>query len=145
MLLSFQSEAGDREIEEILILAGYLNAENLQSLAYTQEERPNHPDVRPENTQSPARRLLDYFKYYNFNDSSSKVRNTLLVIVILITSATYQPALTPHGGTWQEDYIPSAENNMLSSATKNTTAPKPHIAGQAIMVTHNPIAYIIFL
>ncbi|KAI3683169.1 hypothetical protein L1987_83669 [Smallanthus sonchifolius] len=140
MLQMFQSEAGDREIEEILIKTGALKAVNLQSPAFTQQERPNHHHTRPhERPRSPAKKLLDYFKYNNLNDSPSMVRSTLLVIVILITAATYQPALSPPGGFWQDDSVPS-------SAASNTTATnKPHTAGQAIMLTHNPIAFGIFL
>ncbi|KAI3826833.1 hypothetical protein L1987_00891 [Smallanthus sonchifolius] len=139
-LLMFQSESGDREIVEILIQTGALKAENLQSRADTQGERPNDHHTRPhEHPRSPAKKMLDYFKYNKLNDSPGKVRNTLLVIVILITAATYQPALSPPGGTWQDDYVPS------SPATSNTTATKPHTAGQSIMLTHNPIAYSIFL
>jgi len=139
----FQSEAGDREIDAILIQSGALKAANLQ------EERPNHDhDTRlHEHPKSPAKKLLDYFKYNNLNDSPNNVRNTLLVIVILITAATYQPALSPPGGFWQDDYVPSTVNNSSSSATANSTInyTKPHTAGQAIMLTHNPISYSIFL
>ncbi|KAI3683170.1 hypothetical protein L1987_83670 [Smallanthus sonchifolius] len=132
MLQMFQSEAGDREIEEILIQTGALRAVNLQSPAYTQEERPH------EHPRSPAKKLLVYFKYNNLNDSPSMVRNTLLVIVILITAATYQPALSPPGGFWQDDTVPYTANN-------NTTATKPHTAGHAILLTQNPVAFGIFL
>ncbi|GKD88184.1 ankyrin repeat-containing protein BDA1-like protein, partial [Tanacetum coccineum] len=136
MLLMCRSESGDQDIEEILIQAGALKAENLQSSSYTQGGL-NHPDTQNGNLQSPARKLLDYFKYNNLSDSPSKVRNILLVIVILITSATYQPALSPPGGTWQDDTI--------SSTTNNTTTTKRHTAGEAVMATNNPIAYSVFL
>ncbi|KAI3697258.1 hypothetical protein L6452_30143 [Arctium lappa] len=143
MLLMFQSEAGDREIDEILVQSGALKAGNLQSPEYTQQETPDHRDIISENPRSPSRKLLDYFKYNNLKDSPSKVRNTLLVIVILITAATYQPALSPPGGTWQDDYPPPARN---STAKNNSSTPtKSHTAGEAIMVTHNPVAYTIFL
>lgn len=145
MLLMFQSEAGDREIEEILVKSGALKSENLQSQAYPQEERPNHPDTRHENPRSPARAMLDYFKYNNLKESPTIVRNTLLVVVILITTATYQPALSPPGGAWQDDSIPSAGNNTSSSTANITTSIKRHTAGTAIMGTENPIAYSIFL
>ncbi|XP_023772777.1 ankyrin repeat-containing protein BDA1 [Lactuca sativa] len=133
MLLMFQSEAGDREIEDILIKSGGLKSENLQSPTYTHIERSNHTDTRHEN---PRSNLSDYFKYNNLKDSPNMVRNTLLVIVILITTATYQPALSPPGGAWQDDSIPS---------TNHTISTKSHIAGKAIMGTKNPIAYSIFL
>ncbi|CAH1441077.1 unnamed protein product [Lactuca virosa] len=89
--------------------------------------------------------MLDYFKYNNLNESPSIVRNTLLVVVILITTATYQPALSPPGDAWQDDSIPSAGNNTLSSTTNITASIKRHTAGTAIMGTENPIAYSIFL
>ncbi|CAH1441079.1 unnamed protein product [Lactuca virosa] len=143
MLLMFQSEAGDRETEEILVQAGALKSENIQSPPY--QQGPNHPDTRNENSRSPARAILDYFKYNNLNESPSIVRNTLLVVVILITTATYQPSLSPPGGAWQDDSIPSAGNNTLSSTTNITTSIKRHTAGTAIMGTENPIAYSIFL
>ncbi|KAK1413434.1 hypothetical protein QVD17_35207 [Tagetes erecta] len=135
-LLIFQSEAGDREIEEILIQSGALKAVNLQSPTYTHEERSTNHDaiIAQQHSRSPAKKVLDYFKYSNLNDSPSNVRNTLLVIVILITAATYQPALSPPGGFWQDDLVPS-----------NSTAAKPHTAGEAIMLTHNPISFSIFL
>ncbi|GKG63662.1 hypothetical protein Tco_0645055, partial [Tanacetum coccineum] len=41
----FQSEAGDREIEELLVQAGALKAGNLQSPAYTQEQTAYHSDT----------------------------------------------------------------------------------------------------
>ncbi|PWA60401.1 Ankyrin repeat-containing protein [Artemisia annua] len=144
ILLMFQSEAGDREIEEILVQAGALKAENLQSPAHTQEQTAYHPDTRHENPPSPAKKLIDYFKYNNLQDSPNKVRNTLLVVIILITAATYQPALSPPGGTWQDDFTPPEGNNTLYG-TNTTNTPKKHTAGQAIMGTHNPVAYTIFL
>ncbi|KAJ0810162.1 putative ankyrin repeat-containing domain, PGG domain, ankyrin repeat-containing domain superfamily [Helianthus annuus] len=146
MLHMFHSEAGDGEIAEILIQTGALKARNLQSPAYTPEERPNRHDTRVhERPRSSAEKLLDYFKYNNLNDSPSNVRSTFLVIVTLITAATYQPALSPPGGFWQDDLLPSMVNNSSSSITSNTTATKPHTAGQAIMLTNNPIALSIFL
>ncbi|CAH1441072.1 unnamed protein product [Lactuca virosa] len=144
MLLIFHSEAGDRELEEIMVRSGAIKGEILRSVAYAWEER-HHTHTRPENNRSPARNLLDYFKYNNLKDSPSIVRNTLLVIIILITTATYQPTLNPPGGIWQDDSYPSAGNITLSCATNNTTANKSHTAGRAIMGTHNPVAYCIFL
>ncbi|XP_071690376.1 uncharacterized protein [Rutidosis leptorrhynchoides] len=135
MLLMLQSEAGDREIDEILIHAGALKSEKLQ----TSEERQHRPQTSREESRSPSKKVLEYFKYNNLKDSPRIVRNTLLVIVILITTATYQATLSPPGGVWQDDSNPSTTNNS------NTTYVKPHIAGRAVMGTHNPIAYSIFL
>ncbi|KAM7508870.1 hypothetical protein LguiA_019323 [Lonicera macranthoides] len=101
-----------------------------------EESRTNHP-------RSPAEQLLEYFKYNNVKDSPSKIRTTLLVIVILIATATYQAVLNLPGGMWQDDSDTSSGGN---SGT-NTTTPrkKGHTAGQAIMGTHNSVAYALFL
>nr|XP_043611753.1 ankyrin repeat-containing protein BDA1-like [Erigeron canadensis] len=146
MLQTSRSEAGGREIEELLIQAGALRTENLPNPEYTLEQTPNQPNTtREDNPPSPAIRFLNYFKYYNIQDSPRKVRNTLLVILVLITSATYQPALSPPGGTWQDDYDPPAGNYTLSSPKNGTTALIKHTAGEAIMGTYNPVAYTVFL
>ncbi|KAI3826835.1 hypothetical protein L1987_00893 [Smallanthus sonchifolius] len=146
MLLMFQSEAGDREIHEILIQTGALKAGNLQSPAHTQEKRSNLHVTRHQHPGFHPRKLLNYFRFNSLRDSPSKVRNTLLVIAILVTTATYQPVLSTPGGTWQDDYVPSTLNTSSSSATTNiTTATKPHTAGQPIMLTHRPIVYNAFI
>ncbi|CAH1441066.1 unnamed protein product [Lactuca virosa] len=140
MLRRFQSEDADDDIEECLVQAGALKSENLQNPQ--EEERPNLRNTTRENPPSPARQLLDdFFKYNHVRDSPTEVRNALLMIVVLITSATYQPALSPPGGTWQDNSTPSIRNNTISSAT----ATKPHTAGEDIMGSNKPIAYTIFM
>ncbi|XP_071688032.1 uncharacterized protein [Rutidosis leptorrhynchoides] len=146
MLLMFRSESGDREIEEILIQAGALKSENLQTSAYTQEQQQHQTHTSRTESRSPSRKVLEYFKFNNLRDSPRIVRNTLLVIVILITTATYQATLSPPGGVWQDDFNPSTINNSNSNSNNsNTTYVKAHTAGRAVMGTHNPISYSIFL
>lgn len=156
ILTLFQSEAGDREMEEIVRQAGGKTTEELQyssslQVVVTQdqvdttsnvdtsneESRTNHP-------RSPAEQLLQYFKWNNVKDSPSKIRTTLLVIVILIATATYQAVLNPPGGLWQDDSDTSSGGNSTGT---NTTTPrkKGHIAGQAIMGTHNSVSFALFL
>ncbi|MFS7989804.1 putative ankyrin repeat-containing domain, PGG domain, ankyrin repeat-containing domain superfamily [Helianthus anomalus] len=144
-LLMFQSEIGDREIHEILVQSGALKAKSLQSLEYTQEQTPNLHDTRPNHSMSRAKVVLDYFMYDKLNEPPTEVRNTLLVILVLVVAATYQSALSPPRGTWQDDFRPSTSNNSSSSATSNTNATLPHTAGQPIMRTYKPTIYRIFL
>ncbi|CAK9149403.1 unnamed protein product, partial [Ilex paraguariensis] len=130
-------EEGDREIEEILRQATARRSEDLRSLAQAvvsqnwvvTPHNSSNQQSRTEQAQSPARQLIDYFKYDKIKESPSKTRNTLLVIVILIATATYQAVLSPPGGVWQDD------NN-------GTT---PHTAGKSVMASHNSVAYCLFL
>ncbi|KAK1413436.1 hypothetical protein QVD17_35209 [Tagetes erecta] len=166
VLLMFQSEAGDREIHEILIQSGALKAENLQSPTHTKEERSTHHNTTHQHPKSRLRKCIQHFRYDNIRHTPVEVKNTLLVVVILVTAATYQPILSPPGGTWQDDYVPTKENNSSLSdtnntnatkphdtkvnnssrtATTNTNATKPHTAGEPIMLTQDPFIYNVFI
>ncbi|KAL3537094.1 hypothetical protein ACH5RR_000460 [Cinchona calisaya] len=131
-LLIFESEAGDREIEGMLRLNGALRARDMPSLP--QPLTLNHQNgaaetddqSRTAQAQSPAKGLIYYFTYDHIRDSPSKVRNTLLVIAVLIATATYQAVLSPPGGVWQDDA-------------------GSHTAGESIMGFHKPVSYRIFL
>ncbi|KAL0411793.1 UNVERIFIED_CONTAM: hypothetical protein Slati_3769000 [Sesamum latifolium] len=114
-----RSEGGDSEIEEMLSLA--------------QEQQTNR-------RKSASKKLQDYFKYDKIKDSPTKVRNTLLVIAVLIATATYQAVLSPPGGVWQDDFWPDAMNNGSS-----TRRPPQHMAGQSVMGTNKAVAYGLFL
>lgn len=137
VLQLFQSEAGDREIEDILRQSGAKRTEELLSptdVANTTSQNELNPtngyssnrQSRP-HLASQASQLVDYFKYQKLEDSPGEVINILLVIVILIATATYQAVLSPPGGVWQED--------------RNGT----NTAGKAVMGSKNPIAYGFFL
>ncbi|KAM7508863.1 hypothetical protein LguiA_019316 [Lonicera macranthoides] len=135
VLLLFQSEAGDREIEDILRQAGAVKAEDLHSLpeVVISEERikstNNQTNEQPpmNHARSRATQLLEYFQYDHIKDSQGEVRNILLVVVILIATATYQAVLSPPGGVWQDD------------------VPSNHTAGKTIMGSKNPAMYGLFL
>ncbi|GFS32647.1 hypothetical protein Acr_00g0023700 [Actinidia rufa] len=136
-LLLFQSEAGDREIEEILRQAGGSRARDLHtSVAQTgstisNQNQHNQPAAPEQPRRSPAKQVLEYFKYNKARDSPSEIRNAMLVTAILIATATYQAVLSPPGGVWQDD--------SLQGATK------AHTAGQSIMGSKRTAAYILFL
>ncbi|XP_060219018.1 ankyrin repeat-containing protein BDA1-like [Lycium barbarum] len=146
-------ESGDRDIEEILRASGAVSVENLQSLQ--QEALPqslvvsvqdpsdeqSSREQRRDRPRSHSKKLKDFFKYNKTKDPPGKVRDTLLVIAILIATATYQAVFNPPGGVWQDTHWPD-DNNTTSSDGKMSSQ---RIAGQSVMGTNNPISYGLFL
>ncbi|KAL2478312.1 Ankyrin repeat family protein [Forsythia ovata] len=140
------SEGGDCEIEEMLRLAGASQVENMhlgqqamQTVRMHQDASAN--ELRRERPRKPSKKLQDYFKYDKTKDSPSKVRNTLLVIAVLIATATYQAVLSPPGGVWQDDFSPTSNTTTINDATQ----PPAHTAGKAVMGTHNTVSFGLFL
>ncbi|XP_047308848.1 ankyrin repeat-containing protein BDA1-like [Impatiens glandulifera] len=109
----------DKRMEEILVEAGARKGLDQSSPA----------EVSSEIYSS----WYSYFKYKIGRDSPGDVRNCLLVIAALITTATYQAILSPPGGTWQD-------NSSIQSGNQ-----PPHIAGRPIMQTYTPLSYYLFL
>lgn len=141
VLLCFPSEAGDREIAEILVKNGSLKAKDLQHSSQNNvvENNSSNEQTPAEEGLSPAIKLLEYFKFNKVRDSPGEVRTTLLVIAVLIATATYQAGLSPPGGVWQDDVF-SSNNNATTNATM-----KPHTAGKSVMGSKNFAAYGLFL
>ena len=62
----------------------------------------------------------------------SNSRSTLLVVITLITTLSFQAGVTPPGGFWQDD------------SEGNGAGDKPHTAGDAILKQKNPNRYLAF-
>ncbi|KAJ4959124.1 hypothetical protein NE237_026235 [Protea cynaroides] len=86
-------------------------------------------------TRRIASNLEFLFPVVNKNISSD-VRNALLVVVVLIVTATYQLGISPPGGLWQDNYDPSKSSNDSSSLIKYEEL--AHKAGTPVMATQNP-------
>ncbi|KAF8379198.1 hypothetical protein HHK36_028627 [Tetracentron sinense] len=141
ILLIFESEAGDREIYEILRRAGAMRAREILSLepappANESQVLGNNPSVS-ESSQPPTSDWEEFFKFKRGRDSPGDARNALLVIAILIVTATYQAGLSPPGGVWQEDSKPSDNNSTNTS--------KVHYAGEAILGSSNLVSFGFFM
>ncbi|KAJ8573406.1 hypothetical protein K7X08_009917 [Anisodus acutangulus] len=145
-------ESGDSDIEEILRASGAVSVENLQSSqgealhqswVVSVQESSNEQSSREQTSrcQSRSKKLQDFFKYNKTKDPPGKVRDTLLVIAILIATATYQAVLSPPGGVWQDSYWPEGDNSTGNDGKMSLR----RIAGQSVMGTNNPITYGLFL
>ncbi|KAK6804290.1 hypothetical protein RDI58_002074 [Solanum bulbocastanum] len=148
-------ESGDRDIEEILRTSGAVSAEPLQSsqqeglpqswvvpVQDPSNEQSSREQTRDDWPRSNSKKLQDFFKYNKTKDPPGKVRDTLLVIAILIATSTYQTVLSPPGGVWQDTYLP--EGNKSNNNDVNMESSRC-IAGQSVMGTNNPISYGLFL
>lgn len=94
LLSIFPSEAGDREIADIL----------LNSSATSSNSQLPHLEAQQTSilTQRQLKDPLEYFKFHRSRDNPSDVRNALLVIAVLVATATFQVGLSPPGGNWQD-------------------------------------------
>ncbi|XVF54847.1 hypothetical protein PTKIN_Ptkin05aG0214000 [Pterospermum kingtungense] len=135
MLLVLPSEAGDREIVDILHRAGALRARDisLSSVAPLDSGRPS------EVNQLQQKELVEYFKFKNGRDSPSEAWDTLLIITTLVASATFQVAFNPPFGLWQDNYFPDQNNG---SSNNNTS--KKHLAGSSILGTFSGVSFSFF-
>lgn len=147
------SEGGDSEIEEMLTLAGAIRVEETnpslhrREVSISQDPPPERTGQDPQRgrSKSASQRLQDYFKYDKIKETPSKARNTLLVIAVLMVTATYQAVLSPPGGVWQDDFWPDNAKNSTSSGGSAAKQPPRHTAGQTVMGTHNMVSYGLFL
>ncbi|KAJ6777118.1 hypothetical protein OIU74_001158 [Salix koriyanagi] len=76
---------------------------------------------------------------------SSKDRNTLLVVTTLIVAVTFQAALNPPGGVWQDDKYDPEENCTVdprSSANNCTVIAR---AGTSVLHSRAKIRYDTFI
>ncbi|XP_009363737.1 ankyrin repeat-containing protein BDA1 [Pyrus x bretschneideri] len=133
LLLIFPSEAGDREIEEILRGAGASRAQDIQ---YT----PSHGPMETNTLQlQQPNNPMEYFKFKMGRDSPSDARTALLVVAVLVATATFQAGLSPPGGVWQDS---TGSNKNGTGSGSNEPA---HSAGESIMGSDDNIFFICFV
>ncbi|XP_042502776.1 ankyrin repeat-containing protein BDA1-like [Macadamia integrifolia] len=78
-------------------------------------------------SNSKIKYVSKYLKLKVDKDTPSEARNALLVIVVLISTATYQTGVSPPGGYWQ--------NDLISNGTY------VYHAGEPVWSTTSPITY----
>ncbi|KAI4356201.1 hypothetical protein L6164_000242 [Bauhinia variegata] len=139
VLLQFQSEAGDLEIEATLLKAGAIRSRGVSS------------SVEPSRFASRTEELEDFFRYKKGRDKPSDVRTALLTVAALILTATYQAALSPPSGLWQDDG--SGVTPQQNAGTSSILASPPsspgqennsdanHLAGKSILASRNTASF----
>ncbi|KAL5795436.1 hypothetical protein ACOSQ2_000256 [Xanthoceras sorbifolium] len=140
VLLTFPSEAGDREIEEILRSAGAMRNKDFIPSSIPSPSPESH-NRRPEATEAcstqSSNNLVDYFKFKKGRDSPGETRTALLVVAVLVATTTFQVGINPPGGLWQDSYTPEQNNS--------TRMDKTHFAGRSISAFLNPVGFEIFI
>ncbi|XP_044477700.1 ankyrin repeat-containing protein BDA1-like isoform X2 [Mangifera indica] len=84
--------------------------------------------------------------YRRVEEVPLEVRNVLLVVAILIATATYQAALSPPGGYWQDDgnLQPAANNTGISNTTSTIFNTEQHAAGEMILQSSGQLLFLTF-
>ncbi|PON71064.1 Transmembrane protein [Parasponia andersonii] len=135
LLLIFPSEAGDREIDVLLRNAGAKRANDIFASPSSTLDYDTYQQNAEDRCESePEDDLLEYFKFQKGRDSPSDARNALLVMAVLMATATFQVGINPPSGVWQD-------TNLTGNGT---TTPK-HLAGASVMGSFSPVSYLLFV
>ncbi|MBA0639229.1 hypothetical protein Goklo_022274, partial [Gossypium klotzschianum] len=128
------------EITEILQQAGAVSARDVIISPIpsreSHDQEPDHPRTR-QRCQWLTDNLVEYFKFKKGRDSPSEAHGSLLIIAVLVTTATFQVGLSPPGGTCQDSYFPNPNNG--------TSGGEAHIAGTSIMGTNSEVTSALFM
>ncbi|KAI9176520.1 hypothetical protein LWI28_003818 [Acer negundo] len=145
LLLMFSSEAGDREIQEILCNAGAMRTKDVTLSSIPSSPEPynqtliNSTPGTPQACTPRTDDLVEYFKFKKGRDSPGETRTALLVIAVLVATASFQVGVNPPGGVWQDNYIPDQNNGTSSSNNK------AHKAGRSVLGSLNTITFCLFM
>ncbi|XP_030440290.1 ankyrin repeat-containing protein BDA1-like [Syzygium oleosum] len=81
--------------------------------------------------------------FFGFRDESA--RDMILLVSTLIATATYQAALSPPGGYWQENSSnPPANATVVATNSSSIAIEKPHEAGNMILSGSSLYVFTVF-
>ncbi|KAJ6777124.1 HOMEOBOX PROTEIN WARIAI [Salix koriyanagi] len=98
-------------------------------------DQPTVPD-------NPAKGFNEFFRFKLGRDPPRDARNTLLVVTTLIVAVTFQAAINPPGGVWQDDtYSPAT----CTAVTSDNNCSIIRHAGTSVLHYRDKAAYDIFV
>lgn len=104
---------------------------SIPDAAVIESHSQNHTQMASETRQEQPDDLVEYFKFRWGRDRPDDARTALLVVAVLVATATYDIAFNPPGGLWQD-----------TNLSKNGTDP-PHLSGTSNIATFYPVYSII--
>jgi hypothetical protein len=135
-----QTQVDNQEMRNMLCRAGAKNASSLPKFA-----------SRADYFRSPVT-LFDKLCVLFLRQRtllSNDFRNMLLVVAVLLVTVTYQAALSPPGGFWQDNYIPVNDNQLNFTAAAGASAEvsqPPHRVGTVTMPRHFfPLLVVVYI
>ncbi|XP_042493537.1 uncharacterized protein LOC122073086 [Macadamia integrifolia] len=145
--------------EEIIVFTDNAQGDQNQTDVYKMEKILKHAGAKrsqitccipPHSEASKTKMVLScgvkwLLKVPNFlsfkvdKDTSSDVRNALLVIFVLIVAVTYQTGVNPPGGLWQDN------ESITSNDSTNSTKLKDKTAGTPVWFDQNPNSFQVLM
>lgn len=104
---------------------------SIPDAAVIESHSQNQTQMASETRQEQPDDLVEYFTFRWGRDRPDDARTALLVVAVLVATATYDIALNPPGGLWQD-----------TNLSKNGTDP-PHLSGTSNIATFYPVYSII--
>ncbi|KAB1215035.1 Ankyrin-3 [Morella rubra] len=120
-------QGDNREIRNLLRRARALRASSL----------PTVPSFNEFLLSPPSWLDKIQIELFRAGNVTIEMRNALLVVGALLVTISYQAALSPPGGVWQDNYNPGTDQQINSTALINSNSSEvdqtPHQAGKLIM------------
>ncbi|KAM6582016.1 hypothetical protein CsatB_009018 [Cannabis sativa] len=135
LLHMFPSEAGDIEIHELLHKAGAKRSNDITHDLFSSNSLTNDTNNNNHHHHQQQQDMVEYFKFKMGRDPPSDALGALLVMAVLIATATFQAGINPPSGIWQDSNLRKGDN---------TTTPI-HLAGSSILGSYSPVSYIFFV
>ena len=85
---------------------------------------------------SPIEKLIIFHRRQH-TKITDDMRNALLVVAVLIVTVTYQAALSPPGGLWQDN------SNPITNVNQYNASYSPHKAGTLVMGPLNAAIFVV--
>lgn len=148
LLPIFLSAAGDREIVEIHRGAEAIKARDrdrhnilrpASSFEFGNHIQVSNPSASVTSLVQP-KNLVEYFKFKKGRDSPSDARNVLLVISVLVATATFQVGLSPPGGFWQDGSL-AGRSSLGSNSEVTLTGFSVSLFTINILTTNFPLRF----